>query len=177
VVGHIFLYLAFTNVGRMVFSMTPRLASKEWLVALAGGTVLVAITIFNAVTMIWGTQPTFSADRHLTLFNANPIVGATIGLFGICTFLPAGILFLRNAAKTEGPRRVRSVLLGLGFIMMVLAGPPHDIAANWQTYMVGDIIAILSVVLAGSGVLYRFEQGLSFARPSEASPLTPKSVS
>jgi len=168
VVGHIFLYLAFISVGRLVFSITPRLASKEWVVSLLGGIVLVSITIFNAVTMIWGTQPAFNLDKHVTQFNANPVVGATIGLMGMLTFLPAGILFLRNGFKNQGPRRTRSLLLGSGFIAMVLAGPPHDIAASWQVYMFGDIVAIISIILVGSGVIYRFEQGLSLAKPESA---------
>jgi len=171
VVGHIFLYMAFISVGRLIFSITPRLAGKEWIVSVVGGIALVAVTIFNAVTMIWGTQPTFNFEKHVTLFNANPLVGATIGVMALLTFLPAGILFLRNASKTEGPRRTRSLLLGTGFIAMVVAGPPHDVAATWQVYMFGDIMAIISVVLVASGVVYRFEQGLSLAKqPAPAAP-------
>ncbi len=173
VVGHIFLYLAFISVGRMIFAMMPRLASKEWLVSVAGSVVLIAVTVFNAVTMIWGTQPTFNYVQHVTQFNANPLVGAAIGLMGSLTFLPAGILFLRNAFKTQGARRTRSLLLGVGFVMMVLAGPPHDIAGTWQVYMFGDILAILSTALVASGVIYRFNEGLSLAKQPEAAPLTP----
>jgi hypothetical protein len=171
VVGHIFLYLAFISIGRMIFAMIPRLASKEWLVAVIGGTALVAVTIFNAITMIWGTLPSFNYDQHVTQFNANPIVGATIGILAALTFLPAGILFLRNAFKSQGAKRTRSFLLGIGFITMVVAGPPHDIASTWQVYMFGDILAILSTVLVAGGVIYRFGEGLSLAKPAAEAPL------
>jgi hypothetical protein len=161
VVGHIFLYLAFINVGRLVFSITPRLANKDWLVLLVGGAITTAITIFNAVTMIWGRQPAYDYGHLVTQFNAHPLVGATIGLMGALTFLPAGVLFLRNAARSQGGRRTRSLLLGVGFILMVVAGPPHDIAGTWQLYLFGDIIAITSILLVGTGVLYRFEESLT----------------
>lgn len=158
VVGHVFLYLAFIQVALMVISMVPALAGKRRLVVLAGSAVLVAVTVFNAVTMIWGTQPSFNYEQHVTQFNASPLVGAAIGLLALLTFLPAAVLFFRNAVKTGGARRTRSVLLGVGFAMMILGGPPHDVAGNWQTYLLGDLLTIASVIILTSGVLYRFEE-------------------
>ncbi len=48
--------------------------------------------------------------------------------FALISLLPAGILFLVNAAKSQGGKRLRSLLLGCGFVLLTVAGPLHDVA-------------------------------------------------
>jgi hypothetical protein len=169
VLGHIFLYLAFTNIGRMLFTIIPKLSSKEPVILMVGLVATAVITVINAVTMIWGTQPAYNFERHLIQYNAAPAVGASIGILALLTVMPAAILFLANAVRNPASR-VRSLLLGSGFLLMVAGGPLHDVATSWQMYMAADIITILSVVLVGAGVVYRFNQSLSLAKP--AAPTT-----
>ncbi len=169
--GHIFLYLAFIAIARMMFLMLPRLAPKEPLIIVVGSVLIVLITIVNAATMIFGRQPSYDYAQHLTQFNASPVVGAFIGLFAALTVLPPAVLFIINAFRSHGPRRVRSFLLGIGFFVLMTAGPLHDIAWNWQAYMVADVFSILSIILVGAGVVYRPEEELSLAKqPTPAAP-------
>ncbi|HSX02233.1 MAG TPA: hypothetical protein VLI05_02860 [Candidatus Saccharimonadia bacterium] len=161
VVGHIFLYLAFINIIRMTFTIVPKLTPKAPLAVGAAIVVTVAVTIINAVTMIFGTRPSYDYVQHVTQFNASPIVGASIGIFAALAVFPPAILFIVNAFKAQGNRRVRSLILGIGLILLMTAGPLHDVAKNWQTYMLADIFSILSIIVTGTGVVYRLEQSLT----------------
>ena len=165
-VGHIFLYLAFIAIAQMTCVIVPKLAPREHLVAIVGYVLGVFITLVNAITMIWGTQPTFDYVNSVTLFNAHPIIGASIGILAAITVLPAAILFLINAFKSHGARRVRSLLLGSGLFLLMTAGPLHDTARTGQVYLVADIFSMISIILVGIGVVYRLEQSLSLARPT-----------
>jgi hypothetical protein len=164
VVGHIFLYLAFITIAKMICTIVPRLASKEPLITVVGSVFTVAITIVNAVTMIWGTQPTYNYARHLIEYNASPLVGASIGILGLLTILPAAVLFFVNAVKNPA-RRTRSLLLAVGFLLITTAGPLHDVARTWQLYMAADIFSIIGIILVGAGVVYRLDQSLALNQP------------
>lgn len=168
VIGHIFLYVALTYIGRMLFSVVPSLADKEHWVKYAGTAINILITIITFATMITGTLPVYDYERHVTQVNASPAVGASIGIFAVLTLLPTAILFLIRAAKSHGGPRRRSLLLGAGFLVITVAGPLHDIAQNWQAFVIADILTILSVVLVGAGVVYRLDQSFTPEHPKPA---------
>jgi hypothetical protein len=170
VVGHIFLYLAFINIIRMTFTIVPRLTPKAPLAIGAAIVVTVGVTIINAITMIFGTQPSYDYVQHVTQFNASPIVGASIGIFAALAVFPPAVLFIVNAFKSQGNRRVRSLILGGGLILLMTAGPLHDVAKNWQTYMLADVLSILSIIVTGAGVVYRLEQSLTVEPQSTPAP-------
>ena len=173
VVGHGFLYAAFTTIGLMLCSIVPRLAGKDrWVLAVALSLGLVT-TVMSAATMIGGTQPAYNYQQSVVEYHVAPVVGAAIGLFAMLTILPAGVLFAINALRNPA-QRLRSGLLGAGFILMTLAGPLHDIATNWQLLVIADITTILSVAITGLGVLYRFDQSLSAPATADQSSLTPE---
>lgn len=172
-VGHIFMYIAFTYTARMFCVIMPRLASKEKLISIIGAIIInAALTIITGATMIYGTQPTYDYQRHITQFNAAPIVGVSIAIFAILTLMPLAILFIVRAFKNHGSQRLRPLLLGSGFIGMTIAGPLHDTAQNWQTFLIADIFTVASILLIGVGIVYRLEQNLATqhtARPAHAS--------
>ncbi|HEY6737075.1 MAG TPA: hypothetical protein VI322_05155 [Candidatus Saccharimonadia bacterium] len=170
IVGHIFLYLAFITTGLMMCTIVPRLAGKERWVAGLGAVLAAAITIANTATMLFGTLPSYNYERSLVQYNAAPVVGAGIGIFAMLTLLPAGILFLANAFRNPA-QRIRSALLGVGFFVMTIAGPLHDVATTWQMYSVADIATIIGMVITGIGVVYRLDQSLALNRPAPA-PVT-----
>lgn len=172
VLGHIFLYIALLKIVKMTCTMIPRLAPKEGLITILWSLAIVVVTIVNAVTMVFGARPFYDYERHITQLNAAPFVGISIALFATLALLPAAILFIRNAIKSTGARRVRSALLGAGFLLQMSAGPLHDVARDWQTYMVADIFTIISIVVVGAGVAYRLNQGLA-AEPVASSTSSP----
>lgn len=54
VIGHFCMYIAFFFVGKMLFSMVPRLQGKEILLYIVAGAAIVGITALNAITMLAG---------------------------------------------------------------------------------------------------------------------------
>lgn len=174
VVGHVFLYIALLQVGRMVFAMIPRLAGKDTFLVVVGLVANVAITAVNTVTMIFGVRPVYDYERHISQLNAAPVVGISIAVFALVTLLPAAILFIVNAVRSSGARRVRSLLLGFGFLLQMSAGPLHDVARSWEVYLIADILTILSVVIVGAGVAFRQDQSLApeaAAQPADPAPI------
>lgn len=166
-VGHIFCYIGFFYILRLTFSMVPRLSNKDNLAIALGVIVTTGLTVLNAITMIWGTQPAFDASKSVTLFNANPALGAGIAISGALTVVPAAILMLYNGF-TNPTARLRSFLLGGGFIVGMIAGPLHDNATTANVYMFADLITIVGVVITTSGVLYRIDEKISVRRPVPA---------
>jgi hypothetical protein len=161
VVGHIFLYLGFLYVARMVCSLVPRLNKVEKPLVVVWSIGIAVITLINAKTMIFGTQPFFDYTNNITQFRAALVVGATIGMSASIALLPAIVLFVRNVLKSSGAARVRSALLAAGFLMIMTGGPLHDVARAATAYVIADVVSILGLVVIGLGVLYRFEQNLA----------------
>ena len=166
VVGHVFLYIAFAYTLRLTFSMIPRLADKQVFAIVAAAVAATVITLVNAVTMIWGRLPAYDYINHVTLFNAHPFVGAGIALFAAVSVIPAAILIIMNGVRNP-KLRIRSFLLGFGFILIMTAGPLHDTATTWQLYMVADIVSAIGMFVLAGGVLYRFEERFVPTSPVE----------
>ncbi len=166
VVGHVFLYIAFSYIARMTCRIVPRLNSKEKLVTIACYILSAVITAITAMTMIWGKQPAYDYIHGVTLLNASPIVGPSIGIFALLTVIPAAILFMIHAFKSQGSRRVRSLLLGIGLFVLMTGGPLHDNATTSTMYIIADISVIAAMLVVGVGVVYRLEQSLAFSEPT-----------
>jgi hypothetical protein len=159
-VGHIFLFIAATEIGRLFVSMVPRLVNWDKGVLTFGIVVNIAATITTAVTMIFGVQPQYDYQEHVILFNAATPVGIFIAGFMIVTVLPPTILFLADGIRNSA-HRLRSFLLGIGFILMIAGGPLHDNATSASMYVAADILTIAAVILVAAGVLYRYEERLA----------------
>jgi hypothetical protein len=163
-VGHIFLYIALVYLVLMVMEIIPQLTSKQHWAVWLGTVANVGVTILTAVTMIWGRQPAFDYANNVTHFNAAPAVGISIVVFAMLSFLPPAILFLINTFRGDSGRRLRSLLLGFGFLVVTAAGPLHDNAQTGQVYAIADVFTFLAMCLIGAGVAYRLEQSWAPAR-------------
>lgn len=163
VVGHIFCYIAFMYIARMVFALEPRLANKDRLVVVIWLLAVVGITIFNAKTMIWGVRPVFDHAHNLTEFNVNPIVGNAIVVMSVFSLIPAVILFGISTFKARGTARIKPLLLTLGFLIVMVAGPLHDVARSGTVYAAADFLSAVSMALLCLGVVYRVEHNLNEA--------------
>lgn len=160
VIGHTFIYIAFIYILRLMFSIVPRLAGKQSLAVGAAIVVTIAITILNAITMVWGTQPSYDYDNRVILFNAHPAVGASIGLYAAVSVFPTAILMIRNGIRNP-QLRVRSFLLGIGLFIVMGAGPMHDTATSWEFYLAADVLSVIGFLVLAGGVLYRFEEKIA----------------
>lgn len=161
--GHIFFYTSSIYVVRLLCSIVPRLVTKEVLVVVIFGIFATLATAFNAATMIWGKRPQFDYEHQVTLFNAHPLVGACIGIVAIASYLPTAILMLINGFRNHNAR-LRSFTLGLGFIVILIAGPLHDVARTSSLYVAADLFSILGELILVAGVAYQIEEKISVGR-------------
>lgn len=162
-VGHVFCYIAFMYIARMVFALEPRLVNKDRIVVVMWSLAIVAVTILNAKTMIWGVRPVFDHARELTEFNVNPIVGNAIVVMSVFSLVPAVILFGISSFKAKGIMRIKPSLLALGFLIVMIAGPLHDVARSGTVYATADFLSAVSMALLCLGVVYRVERNLNEA--------------
>jgi len=164
VIGHIFAYLAFLSVVRVMFSLAPRLARHGKVMLVIGGILAVILTILNFVTMVNGHRPQFDTDKSVTLFNAAPIVGAGIAIFAAVAIFPTAILIIINGVRNPSAR-TRSFLLGAGLFLLMAAGPLHDNAKTWQLYTTADILSMISLLVLATGVAYRLAERIAPVAP------------
>lgn len=167
VIGHVFMYLGLINILRLFFSIVPRLSGKDNLAVLLGLVATIGITVFTALTMIWGVQPEFDYDNGVTLFNVQTGVGAAIALFSAVTVLPTAILMILNGISNPATR-IRSFLLGGGLFVLMTGGPLHDIAKTSQLFMLADVVSVLGLILIASGVTYRISEHIGLSKTASA---------
>jgi hypothetical protein len=170
IIGHIFLYAALIAVLELMFSMVPKLAGKQRYVILAGSLVATVITAINIKTMVFGILPQYDHSHSVILFNAHPVVGAGIAIFALAALLPTAILLIRNGLRNPASR-VRSLLLGIGFILLMAAGPLHDNAKTSSMYVTADLLSMFSLLIVTAGVLYRFEERLASSEAARTAHL------
>lgn len=167
VIGHVFMYLGFINILRLFFSIVPRLNDKDGLAVVLGLVAAIGITVFTAITMIWGMQPEFDDRNGITLFNTHASIGTAIALFSAVTVVPTAILMIMNGIANR-TTRVRSFLLGGGLLLLMAGGPLYDLAKNVELYLLADIVTVLGLILIASGVAYRIEERISLAKTAPA---------
>ncbi|HEY2003864.1 MAG TPA: hypothetical protein VGH44_02005 [Candidatus Saccharimonadia bacterium] len=170
VVGHIFLYISFMYIALMVCELLPSLNNKIPLVVTVFLLADVVTTIINAKTMIWGIQPVYDAAHNLTYLQPAAAVGAAIGIMSLLSIFPAIILFAQNAFRSKGARRLKSVLMVVGFALIMVGGPLNDNSHTTTMYLAAVIIVILGDLILGTGVGFRLESGLADAPAPVPSP-------
>jgi hypothetical protein len=167
-VGHIFTYIAFTYILRLLFSLVPRLANKDLLAVLLGTAANIFITVATFLTMVLGTRPNFNPDDQLIMYNTAPIAGVGIAVFAALAVFPTAILMIVNAFHTPSSR-VRSLLLGGGLFITMAAGPMHDIARSPAFYATADVASVIGLLVIASGMLYRFDERAAWVKTDQHS--------
>jgi len=99
-------------------------------------------------------QPEFRGG--ITLFNPPPIVAKLIPLLTMLSWGPTAVIFLYNAAKggLERPLKMRSLLLGIGFILMLAAGPMHNIAQTVAFWSFIEMLTVAGFLIIAVAILY-----------------------
>lgn len=153
--GHIFLYLALALTIsvplQLYFPSQQKLKTLIFSFFLIFGTVITFLNILNPNT------PVFDANSGITFLNASPLIGKLIPIIAILSWVPAGVIFIYKGIKARHDRLVfvRSMLLGVGLLMLVVFGPLHDIATTASQYLVADIFTMVGFLTMASGVFYQ----------------------
>lgn len=159
-IGHVFLFAAMTQTLRLTTTIVPRLYGKERIATLLGAVSVVWIFAVSTITMVFGNHPVYDYVRHIVDYQQEPILANTIAAGAFIAWVPLGILFLVNAFKSHGWQRLRSSLLGLGFLVLTVAGPLHGLAQNFQQLLVADLVTIVALVMIGTGIVIKISASL-----------------
>lgn len=174
-IGHIFLYVSMIYIARMTFTIVPSLVKYEKYAIYTGIVLAAIVTFLETKLMVFGPhKPFLDVERHITNLNVPSVIGGAIALSFSIAVLPPTILFFISAFKTNGAKRIRSLLLALGLLTLVLAGPLHDNARSWQVFLAADIATAIANTMLAVGIAYKLEQSLS--AKVQAAPVQTPSV-
>jgi hypothetical protein len=161
-IGHVFLYLSFTQMFRLTFSLIPRLSDKETVAIGIGIFATVVLTALTASTMLLGTRPEFSASEGITIFNTHELVDVGNGLVGLILVVPAALLMIYNGI-TNNYLRLRSFLIGGGMIILMIAGPMIEGAKEPMIFALSNSLSVLGLLVMTVGIAYRMNENISLA--------------
>lgn len=160
-IGHGFLFAAMTQTLRLTTTIVPRLYGKERTATIIGALAVVWIFVVATITMVFGNHPVYDYAQHIVDYQQEPILANTIAAGAFIAWVPLGILFLINAIKSHGWQRLRSSLLGVGFLLLTVAGPMHGLATNYQQFLFADLVTIISLVMIGTGIVIKITTGIN----------------
>lgn len=146
-IGHVFAYIAFGYLARIsLFIAKPSMDSsgifKLYLVIGA------LITVLN---LMFFNYPTVDSSG-IANWGQNPLVGGLIIVLGLTVFLPAAILFIREAIR-QPKNRKRYLLIGAAFLLIIISGPLHDVANTAVLLLFADVITTSGFLLMFWGVM------------------------
>lgn len=147
--GHIFMHISFAY-GALIAAHFSWPALKPYIF---GWIIILGVFVGTVATILY---------PQVTEFSGPVITGGDSTLVGIITalgalgFLYAGVVFLYWSFKgNERMFRIRSLLIGLGFIIFFIAGPMNDAAGSLTEVLPAYILVIIAVCLKGIGILMK----------------------
>ncbi|MDH5402098.1 MAG: hypothetical protein OEZ01_08625 [Candidatus Heimdallarchaeota archaeon] len=156
VIGHVFLYISLAFFIFAPFSIfkpddqkIPKLLS---IIILISGTI---ISYINWIAYTSGDNTPEVANNGIMIWNPPNLVFFYIIILTISTWGIMGIgLFWYHAMNTDNKvLKKRSFLMGLGFLMLILSGPVHDVENISQTIIIlVDIMAALAILFQGYAI-------------------------
>ncbi|MDP2736976.1 MAG: hypothetical protein Q8O59_04340 [bacterium] len=154
IIGHMFLYLslAFTVMVPLELAFPGKKIKNIYfsLIALFG----LFITYIN---IIKPNNPIYESKTGITLLNADPLVGKLIPVIVLLSWGVSALIFLYNGIKSRHNRLaiVRSSVISLGFILLIVGGPMHDLARTSLQFLMADILTIFGFLVLASGTLLK----------------------
>ena len=146
-IAHVFMILAIAFYSRIPFEILFAKVKNIgfWL---AFGTGLLPIAAAFAMPI----SPTVEAG--ITHYNVSALSSALIGVWALIFIAGfGGVFFLYQAFKMkEHFIRIRSVILGVGFLIWVVGGPLHDFATTAALYLFADLLLLSSFVVILIGI-------------------------
>ena len=147
--SHIFLYASNAYMARVLsLIFFPRFERPYFY------TMLVAGAIVTIVNILLPGAPMFDVTNGLSYFNTDPLVGPLIPLIIIPVYIPAAILFAVQAFRSTGREiRQRGILMAVGFAVLFIFGPLHDVAHTTIEYALADIFTLVGFFMIAGAVL------------------------
>lgn len=145
--AHIFMILAISFYARIPFEvLLPGKKNIGFWLAFGTGLIPIIVAFTNLIF------PTVEA--RITHYNVSTLFSASIGIWAL-VFIAGfgGVFFLSQAVKTkEHLVKVRSGILGVGFLAWTIGGPLHDFATTTAIYLFADLLLLSSFVVILLGI-------------------------
>lgn len=148
--AHIFLYIAIAYFVRIPLSWyKPSLKNAASIAAIVLGIIATGIALRSAIQITL-------LESGITIWNPDPLLGFLIIAISLLGWVPAGAYFIYKAISfDERVNRIRSLLLGIGILLMVAGGPFHNITQDSLVIFIGDLILLVGTAVIALGVFYR----------------------
>lgn len=131
ILAHLFLYISLAFFSRMsAYLVKPEWEKKSFYINIAAG------ILFTAVMLYQGTA--------VTPLIAIPSILNWIGL--------GTIVFLKMGREREGIERKKMWLMAVGFLLIALSGPLHNLAKTGAARIAVNLFTVTGTVLAMLGV-------------------------
>lgn len=152
--GHIFLFIALAFT--IMVPLQLYFPSKKTLKKIIFSFFLLFGAVITVINIFLPNNPVFDEQSGITLFNADPMVGRLIPIIVILAWGPSAIIFIYKGIRSRSNKLVlvRSLLLGIGLLMLLIFGPMHDVAKTSLQFIMADIFTMLGFLLTAAGVLY-----------------------
>lgn len=157
IIGHVFLYLslAFSLMVPLELSFPgKKIKYYAWSAISLFGLVITYLNIIKP------NHPVYESSTGITFFNADPAVGGLIPIIVLLSWGVAVVMFIINAVKSRHNRiaMTRSIIITIGFIIVTVGGPIHDVAQTSVQFLVADILTLLGFLTLASGITLSFGQ-------------------
>jgi hypothetical protein len=170
-VANVFLLLSLSHLSRMAVQIMPQLAHRERLVQIIWGLLNAVMLVLNIKFVALANQPGFDPVTGVTQFHIPAFLGPILGTISLIAYVPGIVLFIIAAVRERGDKRIRSILLALGMLIIMVAGPLHAVAATWQIFVLADTLNIISLALMASGIMYRLDPAPAGQAPVPTPPI------
>ena len=150
-IAHIFLYIGFSFLVVLVVDTFGIWKKYKWVIFTLG---LVFGTIISIVNFTHQGNARLDLLQKIVVFNPPKVIGVLIGIFSILSLGLSGFIFLRYGLKLSGFARKRSLIIALGILLLMIAGPMNDNVSTASLALVAFILSSIANITLGIGAGY-----------------------
>jgi len=158
VIANIFLLVSLSHISRMTLNMLTRFARFDGVVTWIWWGLVAVMTALNGIVIGMQHQPTYDVATRVAHYAIPAWMGAMLGMISFLAYLSAIGVLVYGALHQHRRQRVRTILLILGLLIIMVVGPLHAVAANWETFLIVDVLNMVSLTFLTIGVMYRISQ-------------------
>ena len=145
------MYIGFSFLVVLVVDTFNILKKYEWIIFILG---LIFGTIISIVNFTHQGNAHLDLLQGIVVFNPPQIIGILIGIFSILSLGLSGFIFFRYGLKLSGIARKRSLIIALGILLLMIAGPMNDNVSTPSLALVAFVLSSIANITLGIGAGY-----------------------
>ena len=150
-IAHIFLYIGFSFLVVLVVDTFNILKKYKWIIFTIS---LIFGTIISIVNFTHQGNAHLDLLQEIVVFHPPRVIGVLIGIFSIFSLGLSGFIFLKYGLKLSGFARKRSLIIALGILLLMIAGPMNDNVSTSSLALVAFILSSVANTILGIGAGY-----------------------